>query len=172
MAKQTKPKNNKKVSKTKPRKKTFSVWAGILVVLVVAAVGILVIRFSNAGTDIRELSFYNCSTAREADVTVDGFKPKKQYVCDVNNSDTNIKLPRSLRPNEKACFWGAGSGASSKIIQSGPSTSQVRVTTYNTVNGGIGIYSCFVNKTGSNIDSITVKSTDKLISLTNVSYGY
>lgn len=166
-----KPKKTKKVSKTKPRKKTFNVWVGVLIVLVVAAVGILVVRFSNAGTEIRELSFYNCSTAREAEVTVDGFKPKKQFVCDVNTTDTNIKLPRSLRPNEKACFWGGGSGGS-KIIQSGASASQVRVTTYNTVNGSIGIYSCFVNKTGSNIDTITVKSTDKLISLTNVSYGY
>ena len=174
-------KKSKKVSKTKPRKKTFSVWVGILVVLVVAAVGILVIRFSNAGTEIYRLNdidqAISCPVSNivNVDLQVNGFKPIKQGVCRVDSSGVNITLPRSAKPNEKVCFWGKSSNWRDNLrLYTGGSTSKnFRVSTNGYARPNtVGIISCHKNLSGSDWKVMEMVSPEHSIDLTNVSYGY
>ena len=176
-----KPKKTKKVSKTKPRKKTFNVWVGVLIVLVVAAVGILVVRFSNAGTEIYRLNdidqAVNCPVANvvTAEVQINGFKPTSQNVCRVDNNGVYITLPRAVNPNEKVCFWGKSSNwrGNLRLYTADNTLSNFLLTS----NGyaqprTVGVISCHKNISGSPRTIMKVVSPEHSIDLTNVSYGY
>ena len=176
---------SKKISRTRtnanlkklPKVKNFKIWVGVLIIIIIAVVGVVVVRLSNAAGPggITTLRPSNCPGSNRSSITiqVEGFKPVSQDVCKVDNRGVNLTLPRAVKSGEKICFWGKSAfNTVERLDETGYTAGLVNVDYYGVSKPNpVGIISCFKNVSNGNLPSMELRSNG-IIYLTNVSYGY